>query len=174
MRGWVYVISNESMPGLVKVGFTLKDPVARAEELAHTGNPLPYQVDYEILLHDPQSVERAAHEALNDVRVSEEREWFRCPIQKAVDAIRAIAGSGALLENFKRNGNETAGPVFEKGLSGILWSLNGSTGCLTNLESGARFLRGEYYADTSGESDGFVIRDRDCTWVPLSVIRMIG
>lgn len=35
MRGWVYVISNPTIPGLVKIGFSTKDPLLRAEELNH-------------------------------------------------------------------------------------------------------------------------------------------
>lgn len=53
MRGWVYVMSNRSMPNLVKVGFSSKDPELRAKELAHTGTPHPYVVDYEALVRDP-------------------------------------------------------------------------------------------------------------------------
>jgi hypothetical protein len=33
IRGWVYVIFNEAMPDLVKVGYSTKDPNLRAEEL---------------------------------------------------------------------------------------------------------------------------------------------
>ena len=42
MKGWVYVISNQAMPDLVKVGFSTKDPTLRASELNHTGSPHPY------------------------------------------------------------------------------------------------------------------------------------
>jgi hypothetical protein len=173
MRGWVYVISNESMPGIVKVGFTLKDPAACAAELAHTGNPLPYQVDYEVLVHDPQAVERAAHEALNEIRVSGDREWFRCTTQKAVDAIRAIAGREALLENVIRSGDVPATAPSGIRPSEILWTLKASTGCLTHIESGSRFLPNQYYEDNAGASPGFVIRDRHFTWVPLESIRKV-
>jgi hypothetical protein len=161
------------MPGLVKVGFTLKDPAARAEELAHTGTPFPYVVDYEILLHDPQLVERAAHEALKDVRVSEDREWFRCSTQKAVDAIRAIAGREALLENIIRCGDAPTKTPSAIRPSEALWTLKVSTGCLTHIESGSRFLPNQYYEDNAGASPGFVIRDRHFTWVPLEAIRKV-
>jgi hypothetical protein len=33
MVGWVYIITNESMPGLVKVGYSSKHPEYRAAEL---------------------------------------------------------------------------------------------------------------------------------------------
>lgn len=47
MRGWVYIITNKSMPGLVKIGYTMKDPELRAAELYNTGSPHPYKVDYD-------------------------------------------------------------------------------------------------------------------------------
>jgi len=33
MKGWVYVITNKAMPGLVKIGFSMKDTEIRASEL---------------------------------------------------------------------------------------------------------------------------------------------
>jgi hypothetical protein len=53
MHGWVYVISNESMPGVVKVGYSFKDPKERADEPANTGAPTPYLVDYALFVEDP-------------------------------------------------------------------------------------------------------------------------
>jgi len=37
IRGWVYVMTNKSMPGLVKIGYSTKDPSARADELGTRG-----------------------------------------------------------------------------------------------------------------------------------------
>lgn len=48
MRGWVYIITNKSMPGLLKIGYTMKDPRSRAKELEGTGIPTPYEVVYEV------------------------------------------------------------------------------------------------------------------------------
>jgi hypothetical protein len=47
MKGWVYVITNLAMPGLVKVGYSRKDPELRAAELNSTGTPHPFVVEYE-------------------------------------------------------------------------------------------------------------------------------
>ncbi|WP_295427803.1 GIY-YIG nuclease family protein [uncultured Thiodictyon sp.] len=33
MKGFVYVMSNKAMPGLVKIGYSTKHPELRAEEL---------------------------------------------------------------------------------------------------------------------------------------------
>ena len=100
MRGWVYVISNKAMPGLVKVGYSSKDPELRAEELNHTGSPHPYDVDYKMHVEDPHSIERKAHRALSLKR--ERKEWFRCSPEDAIAAIKQAAGIGFLWESYIR------------------------------------------------------------------------
>ncbi len=64
MKGWVYVISNRAMSGLVKVGYSMKDPRIRAEELDHTGSPHPYEVEYEVHVDNPKEVESKTHSQL--------------------------------------------------------------------------------------------------------------
>ena len=98
VRGWVYVISNKAMPDLIKVGYSLKDPDLRANELDNTGAPHPYVVEYEVLVYNPLEIEQRAHKELNDFR--EAKEWFRCSLGEAIDAIQKIIGDGdILLEN---------------------------------------------------------------------------
>lgn len=100
MKGWVYVITNKSLLGLVKVGFSMKDPEIRANELNHTGSPHPYDVEYDVLVENPRDVEQSIHKKLHAKR--EGKEWFRCTPEEAVAAIKAFVGSAALLENYKR------------------------------------------------------------------------
>lgn len=100
MKGWVYVISNNAMPDLVKVGFSSKDPDLRASELNHTGSPHPYVVDYEVLTEHPRDIEQQVHRKLSEYR--EGREWFRCTPEFAVSAVQQIVGDGAIVESFKR------------------------------------------------------------------------
>lgn len=100
MRGWVYVISNKAMPGLIKVGYTMKDPQLRARELNHTGSPHPYIVDYEVLVEDPRRIEQMTHVRLRDLR--EGKEWFNCEAEVAIAAIKAVVGQDAIVENYLR------------------------------------------------------------------------
>jgi hypothetical protein len=97
MRGWVYILSNKAMPGLLKVGFTLKDPTLRARELEQTGVPHPFAVDYEVMVNDPRRLEQQIHLRLAHAR--ERKEWFRCELAEAVEAIRELVGANAILEN---------------------------------------------------------------------------
>lgn len=100
MKGWVYVITNKAMPGLVKVGYSMKDPDFRAAELNHTGAPHPYLVEYELLIEEPYTVEQKTHKLLSQKR--EAKEWFRCSPEEAVAAIKQIAGNSTINETYKR------------------------------------------------------------------------
>lgn len=86
MKGWVYVITNKAMPGLVKIGYSLKDPALRAGDFRHTNNPHPFVVAYEAIVQDPERVEKKAHATLHKHR--EGGEWFRCSVETAVVAIK--------------------------------------------------------------------------------------
>ncbi len=99
MRGWVYILSNKAMPDLLKVGFTLKDPALRARELEQTGVPHPFVVNYEVMVENPRHLEQRIHLKLAHVR--ERKEWFRCTLPEAVEAVRALVGNDALLENLR-------------------------------------------------------------------------
>jgi len=101
MKGWIYIITTKSMPHLIKVGFSTKDPSARALELNNTGNPYPYKVEYDILVNEPKNIERASHNLLKDYH--ENKEWFNCTIETAIIAIREAATGNILLENCQFN-----------------------------------------------------------------------
>jgi len=95
MRGWVYVIGNRSMPGLWKIGFTEKTPEKRAEELNHTGIPIPYEVIYKIEIEGPRDIEQKAHRFLAPKR--EGKEWFRCRVEEAIVAIKVVAAEAVII-----------------------------------------------------------------------------
>lgn len=85
MKGYVYIISNKAMPGIFKIGFTLKDPVLRAQQLNSTGIPHPFVVEYEILVDEPHDLEQRVHKILQEF--NENKEWFRCSFAQAVQVI---------------------------------------------------------------------------------------
>ena len=93
--GWVYVLVNPSMPGVVKVGMTTGTPERRARELsAATGVPRPFSVASAVRVRDPRGVEAAAHRALDARRVNRRREFFRASPAEAERAVRRAAGLG--------------------------------------------------------------------------------
>ena len=96
-KGWVYVLTNQSMPGLVKIGRTAGTPAARARELSRsTGVPTPFEVAYAFECGDAISAEKAAHDILVRHRVSGRREFFAVKPEVAAQAIGTVTGRGAI------------------------------------------------------------------------------
>jgi hypothetical protein len=90
-KGFVYVFSNASMPGLVKIGFTTKVPTERAIELNTTGVPSQFQVEYYCLVESPAALESAIHRKLASSRHQADREFFRLSPDLAIQAIESSA-----------------------------------------------------------------------------------
>ncbi|SKC69602.1 GIY-YIG nuclease family protein [Paraburkholderia hospita] len=99
MEGYVYVISNKAMPNFVKVGFTTRSPKERAIELSGTASPYPAVVEYSVFVDNAPAFEREVHRRLAAQRVSKSREWFKCSRAKAIEVIKASAGSVAKWEH---------------------------------------------------------------------------
>ena len=58
-EGFVYVLTNASMPGLIKLGFTTQSPPKRAEQLSHeTPVPTPFNVACYWRVKDPYVLEQ--------------------------------------------------------------------------------------------------------------------
>lgn len=106
IRGWVYIIENEAMPNILKIGYSTKDPTLRAKELAGTGSPHEFRVVFDVLVEDPRIVEQAAHKMLASKR--EGKEWFRCSQSEAIATIRACTKTilierNSVSEDFQQN-----------------------------------------------------------------------
>ena len=79
--GYVYCMSNESMPGLVKVGIVGegRTPLDRARELFGTGVPTPFVVEFAKRVQSPREKETEIHDILTELteRAYPRREFFR-------------------------------------------------------------------------------------------------
>jgi len=89
--GYVYVLVNPCMPGLIKIGRTLRDSRTRARELSSTGVPMPFQVAFELFSEDHQKLEVMMHQALADFRVDAAREFFRYPLDKTIKLLLELS-----------------------------------------------------------------------------------
>ncbi|HEF5152602.1 T5orf172 domain protein [Burkholderia multivorans] len=89
--GYVYILINPSMPGLIKIGRTLRDARTRARELSSTSVPTPFQVAFELFAEQHEALESKAHRALTDFRVDAAREFFRYPLDKAIALLIDLA-----------------------------------------------------------------------------------
>lgn len=76
-KGYVYILSNPSMPELVKIGRTTRSVGQRASELWQTGVPTPFVVDHFVLTPDCEELEATMHNLFSECRVHGSREFFR-------------------------------------------------------------------------------------------------
>ena len=44
--GYIYCFSNQSMPGILKIGMTQRTPEERVKELFTTGVALPFNIEF--------------------------------------------------------------------------------------------------------------------------------
>lgn len=75
--GFVYILTNDAMPGVVKIGRTSRDVEVRAGELWQTGVPVPFQVYDSQKSCDCVQLEAYMHGELRPYRVHRSREFFR-------------------------------------------------------------------------------------------------
>ncbi|BDP44654.1 hypothetical protein DAETH_46230 (plasmid) [Deinococcus aetherius] len=91
----MYVLLNPSMPGLVKVGLTMRDAAERARELAGaTGVPTDFLIAYEANFEDVHGAEQHMHASLAPFRVNQGREFFRVPPTFAIDTLLELRLQG--------------------------------------------------------------------------------
>lgn len=90
-EGIVYVLSNEAMPGLVKIGLTgRKDLEDRLNELYNTSVPVPFTCEYACRVNDCLAVEKALHQAFSTDRVNQNREFFRTSVDRIIPLLKIM------------------------------------------------------------------------------------
>lgn len=87
-KGYVYILKNPSMPGLLKIGKTTRSVEQRCNELWQTGVPTPFSVVDEVYSPDCGALEREVHEYLDYGRVTAAREFFAVEEFQATDMLR--------------------------------------------------------------------------------------
>lgn len=93
---WVYVLKNETLPGLLKIGYTKLTPDQRAKQISNaTGVPLPYKVAWAFRCFNGELLESEVHHALRKYRVNNQREFFQISLNEAKQTIESIG------KNFK-------------------------------------------------------------------------
>ncbi len=75
--GWVYILENDGMPHLFKIGMTTHNPNLRASELSReTGVPSPFIVGRAYFVKDRYKAEKLIHLELEPYRFRDNREFF--------------------------------------------------------------------------------------------------
>ncbi len=77
LRGFIYFLSNPSMPGLVKIGHTTQDVESRIRQLNSTGVPTPFSIIACVSVADSARIEAEIHTLFAAQRYYSEREFFQ-------------------------------------------------------------------------------------------------
>ena len=88
---WVYVLSNPTLPNMLKIGYTKNEPEVRAKQISSsTGVALPYKVEWAFQCFNGEQLEQEVHRELASYRVNQNREFFDIPLDEAQEAIEKI------------------------------------------------------------------------------------
>lgn len=116
--GYVYILSNPSMPNLLKIGCTDRSSAERIIELSSaTGVPTPFDLEFEIKFIDHVEGEGAIHKELEPFRVSGSKEFFRVPIEIARRSVR-VQWENQVLKQFVNLDGDSIQEFCKKLLSG--------------------------------------------------------
>lgn len=91
--GYIYLMINPSMNGIIKIGLTRRSPEERLEELSKaTGVPTPFILVYKEQFNDCVRAEKVIHAILEErrERVSTNREFFSTEISEAIKVIQQV------------------------------------------------------------------------------------
>lgn len=93
-QGWIYCMSNKSMPGLLKIGQTKNCPSLRAEKLQSTGVPLPFEIEFAKKINGYEKKEKIIHTILDQskARINPKREFFRVEVNFVKNLFDLIDG----------------------------------------------------------------------------------
>jgi len=84
----IYVLTNEAMPGLVKIGRTNGSVESRIRDLSSaSGVPLPFECYFAAEVGDCGRLEMTLHQLFSESRLNPKREFFKVDPEKIVLAI---------------------------------------------------------------------------------------
>ncbi len=86
----IYILTNEAMPGYIKIGFTNGSLDERLKHLDRTGTPLPFEVYYACEVVSARDDERWLHAIFSDRRVRDSREFFKMDPERVVIVLKRI------------------------------------------------------------------------------------
>jgi hypothetical protein len=90
--GIVYILTNEAMPGYVKIGLTRKNDVGeRVRQLDNTSIPVPFECYYAASVPDCARLERTLHFVFGEKRARRSREFFTIDPDLAKAIIELVA-----------------------------------------------------------------------------------
>lgn len=90
---YIYILTNEYMPGLVKIGFTKNKPSERVKQInSATGVVDDFDVVFQYPCFNAHALEQEIHVYLeeNGFRINKKKEFFNISVEQAVSVVERI------------------------------------------------------------------------------------
>lgn len=99
--GFIYILTNLYMPGLIKIGKTTQEDVRIRVDQLYNGNtsvPWKFEIAYAVKGDDITAVENALHTAFDTDRVNSRREFFAMDIERVKAVLKLLAKEDVTVE----------------------------------------------------------------------------
>ena len=90
---YIYILSNDLMPGLVKIGFTKNKVTERVKQINRaTGVAEDFKVEYQFPCFNAHDLEKEIHSYLeyNGLRHNKNKEFFNISVEEGIAVIQRI------------------------------------------------------------------------------------
>jgi hypothetical protein len=91
MEEVIYILTNDAMPGVIKIGKTSAGIEQRIKDLDNTSIPLPFQCFYAAKVNKGDIIEKKIHYIFGEQRVRKNREFFAVDPNRVKAAIELVA-----------------------------------------------------------------------------------
>ena len=90
-KQYVYVLTNPTIPGMVKIGYTKNAPSKRVKQInASTGVAQDFEVAWAFGCYNGIELEQEVHRYCESFRVNNKREFFRMTVDEAKAVIERL------------------------------------------------------------------------------------
>lgn len=90
---YIYILTNTTMPGLVKIGYTKNKPSERVKQInSGTGVAVNFTVEWSFPCFNAHALEQEIHHYLQEqgLRVNNKKEFFNMSVEQAVSVVERI------------------------------------------------------------------------------------
>jgi T5orf172 domain len=97
MSGYIYVLSHELLPNLLKVGFTNRTVEERVKELSATGLPKKFTIELYFETDNAELFEMLLHKSLKEYKF--DKEFFKVDLKIVIEYIHILLGTNDIKLN---------------------------------------------------------------------------
>lgn len=117
MQTIIYVLTNQAMPGLIKIGITDNLEKRIRDLSSSTSVPVPFQCYYARRVDNPKEIENALQYSLSDYRININREFFDIEPEKIKKLLETYSGenvSPTIKDNFTEEDKESLSNISKR------------------------------------------------------------